>query len=123
MSAKHDFNLAKWRELIRDCQQSGLHVTEWCANRGYTKHAYYYWLNQLREEYLKEAAKEPPAAINAGCRMVEIKRPVLQPAATSRDRPAASIRYGSITIDLSDDVTAGFISRILEAVNNVPSRC
>ena len=49
----HQAKLAKWAVLIKDQSDSGLTVRQWCAEKGYTLHAYNYWKHLLKEEALK----------------------------------------------------------------------
>ena len=37
----------KWAELIRQQQQSGLSVSVFCRNRGFSDQAFYYWRKRL----------------------------------------------------------------------------
>jgi len=37
----------KWTELIRQQQQSGLSISLFCRNRGFSDQAFYYWRKRL----------------------------------------------------------------------------
>ena len=37
----------KWTELIRQQQQSGLSISVFCRNRGFSDQAFYYWRKRL----------------------------------------------------------------------------
>jgi putative transposase len=37
----------KWTELIRQQQQSGLSISAFCRNRGFSDQAFYYWRKRL----------------------------------------------------------------------------
>jgi putative transposase len=37
----------KWKELIRQQQQSGLSVSVFCRDRGFSDQAFYYWRKRL----------------------------------------------------------------------------
>ena len=63
--------MAKWSEIIRDRCESGLTIKEYCAERGISRDAYFYWLRKLRESAVASASEqfaellppaEPPAA-------------------------------------------------------------
>ncbi len=47
---KTQFRKEQGKKLILECQSSGVKVEDWCAGHDVTKHAYYYWLNKIREE-------------------------------------------------------------------------
>ena len=41
--------MAKWSEIIKDRCESGLTIKEYCAERGISRDAYFYWLKKIRE--------------------------------------------------------------------------
>ena len=43
-----------WEAMIKQKNENGMTVKEWCAANGITQHAYYYRLRQLRKEVLEE---------------------------------------------------------------------
>lgn len=43
-----------WAAMIKQKNESGMTVKEWCAANGITQHAYYYRLRQLRKGVLEE---------------------------------------------------------------------
>lgn len=47
---KTRFRKEQWKNLILECQSSGMKVQDWCAQQNVTKHAYYYWLRKIRED-------------------------------------------------------------------------
>jgi transposase-like protein len=54
-SVKHEMLKQKWRQHIRECQQSGLTVKRWCLENEVRESQYYYWLKTIREESLVQA--------------------------------------------------------------------
>ena len=50
MTDKQRYHYERWKLLISDRMQSGMSTIEWCASRGVTKDAYYYWMNKFRKE-------------------------------------------------------------------------
>ena len=46
----HDAKVAKWRELHRECRNSGLSVTKWCKQKGLNRKSYYRWLKEVQKE-------------------------------------------------------------------------
>ncbi|WP_156036769.1 hypothetical protein [Ruminococcus sp. HUN007] len=57
------YHYERWKLLISDRMQSGMSTIEWCANRGVTKGAYYYWTNKFRKENVDAAIQNLPAQI------------------------------------------------------------
>jgi len=52
-----------WAAMIKQKNESGMTVKEWCAANGITQHAYYYRLRQLRKGVLEEM--QPPASYSS----------------------------------------------------------
>lgn len=45
---KHQAQIAKWTELIKECRSSGLPVKTWCQNVQITPSTYYRWERNMR---------------------------------------------------------------------------
>ena len=43
------YRASQWMEIIRDRQDSGLNIKQYCQERGISRHAYFYWQRKLRE--------------------------------------------------------------------------
>ena len=50
--------MAQWQNIIKECRESGMTVSEFCEERSISSHAYYYWLRKIRE-YITEADTSP----------------------------------------------------------------
>ena len=53
--ASHEIQKAKWIENIKEYNNSGLTVRDWCRTKGITHGSYYYWLRVIREDALIKA--------------------------------------------------------------------
>ena len=77
--------LRNWAVIIRECKESGVNVTEFCNQRGISKHAYYYWFRKVREELFRQEecfveisdrSEEPHVsepAVKDTCKEIEIR--------------------------------------------------
>jgi len=77
--AKNQVRADSWRSLIRECQQSGLTVVQWCQTNNINTKTYYYWLRKLRTQALAE--KELPVPLEhpeqpVAFKQLEVKSPV-----------------------------------------------
>ena len=54
-TSKHEIEKAKWIQNIKEFNESGLTVRDWCRTKGITHGSYYYWLKVIREEALIKA--------------------------------------------------------------------
>ena len=57
--AKHAVRLREWNLMVKQRQESGLSVSEWCGQHGLKPSCYYYRLAQLRKAFLERKDLEP----------------------------------------------------------------
>ncbi len=122
MTEKHMYNLQCWQKRIQDRCASGMTVVEWCAANGVTKDAYYYWLSRLREESYEDAVTNLPCAPEPQQAFVEITRAMPSAKGTEDNGnriPMATVRKGSLQIDIMSHSTQDFLRNLLEAVSHV----
>jgi len=128
MSKKQEYLIKKWQLIIKECQESGMKIKDWCATNNISKSAYYYWLSKLRTEYYDVAVKqlqtdEPcispsvPSQVHANS-FVEIVPELISENHTqaSLSMPVAAVKKGSLRVEIMQNATASFIRRLLEAV-------
>ena len=127
MSKKHDYQLKKWQCLIKEYQDSGMKLIDWCTVNSVTKYQYFYWLEKVRLKYYEEAVNQlqeekaindvtVPALIQKGS-FVEI-RPDMAREVTKQEnfsQPVAVIQKDGIRIEIMSNAPASFITRLLEA--------
>ena len=46
---KQEYQLQQWSGMLRERQESGLSVKDWCLEQGISEHSYYYRLRRLRQ--------------------------------------------------------------------------
>ena len=63
--AKHAIRLREWSRMVKDCQESGMTVNEWCKQNDLKPTCYYYRLAQLRKEILDQNKLLPGTAQEA----------------------------------------------------------
>ena len=44
-----EYQLQQWSGMLRERQESGLSVKDWCQEQGISEHSYYYRLRRLRQ--------------------------------------------------------------------------
>jgi len=69
-TSKHEIEKAKWIKNIKEFNESGLTVREWCKTKGITHGSYYYWLKVIKEEALIKAGT---LAVTGQTQFVEVK--------------------------------------------------
>ena len=106
---KHKVIAERWAALIKERMDSGMAIKEWCQERNIKEYQYYYWLRNIRQDEANAAERNsqttPFVELPFICR-----EPEVQPG-----RPAAIIRKGDISIEITESASAGFIAKIMEA--------
>ena len=100
-----------WMQMIKEQKESGLSIASWCRENGVSENCYYYRKNKLRE-----------LAAGEFLEFVEIKQPVttaVRSAAMHNENiyGTACIRYGGITIELTNDAGQDLIRNIVGALH------
>lgn len=54
LEVRTQVRMAQWQNIIQECKNSGMTVSDFCEKRNLSWHAYYYWLRKIRE-YLSES--------------------------------------------------------------------
>ena len=124
MTDKQRYHYERWKLLISDRMQSGMSTIEWCASRGVTKDAYYYWMNKFRKENVDAAIQNLPAQISKTSAFVELKRSAADIASNYSTEqtfqlPAAVIRPEGFSVEIYKNASADMIRALIEGVRNV----
>jgi len=69
-TSKHELEKARWIKNIREFNESGLTVRDWCRSKGISHGSYYYWLKVIREDSLIKAGT---LAVTGQSQFVELK--------------------------------------------------
>ena len=58
MEVRNGYRMEQWRQIIQDCQESGLSNKAYCEQHGISEKTYYYWLRKLRTAVMERAAPQ-----------------------------------------------------------------
>ena len=58
MQVRKAYRMEQWRQIIQDCQKSGLSNKAYCQEQGISEKTYYYWLRKLRMAAVEQAAPQ-----------------------------------------------------------------
>jgi len=126
MSVKQDYQIEKWQRLIKEYQESGMKLLDWCSDNGVTKDQYYYWLNKVRSKYYDVAVNQlqttgtrctqsiTPESKSGG--FVEIIPGMVNEAIKQVSLPVAVVQKDNIRIEIMPNAPASFIRQLLTAV-------
>ena len=119
----HDVRRANWLNIVTQCQNrpSDTSVREWLAENDIKEKAYYYWLRKFRKEAYNQM--QLPATVTTtevAFAEVTIPVPVAVPDTTNEKlpdiSPVAVIKCNGLTIELSNNISEGLLSRLLQEV-------
>ena len=117
-------------QLIMECRSSGLSDYQWCTEHDINPGTFYNWVKRLR----KKACYDIPSATGRGDYKSNLKQDVVKlevipdhqrspiPSAGStilpvkETSPAIEIMFGNVFIKISNDVSPGLLSQILNTV-------
>lgn len=69
-TSRHEILKAKWQEIIKRHNESGLPIKKWCEENQVSTTQYYYWLRVIRQESLIQAGT---LAVTGQTQFAEIK--------------------------------------------------
>ena len=105
---KHEANLQRWAEAIRECRSSGVSVKACCETQGITTTTYYRWeravLNKV--EGLKQAA--------AGVSFAELATP--KQMQRNAAQQVATLRYKEVSLEIYPGMDADTLQVILSVL-------
>ena len=109
--AKHEANLAIWRERVRECRNSGLRIYEWCKQNGLNDKTYYKWQREIwdRENEKREIGLSKQEEIQFS----EVQNIYLEP---EKDKAGVTIEKNGWKIELQNNANPELVSRIIQTV-------
>ena len=109
--AKHEANLAIWRERVRECRNSGLRIYEWCKQNGLNDKTYYKWQREIwdRENEKREIGLSKQEEIQFS----EVQNIYLEP---EKDKAGVTIEKRGWKIELQNDANPELVIRIIQTV-------
>ncbi|MCQ2452883.1 MAG: hypothetical protein MJ075_07125 [Oscillospiraceae bacterium] len=111
-----EIRIKQWCELIKAANNSGIPRMQWLRENGISKDAFYYWQRKVQRYYAEQNGLVPEAATTKRVSLVEV--PLAQASTPQAMSPAAIIRLGSITIELSANAPAEFMESMGRMIHN-----
>lgn len=128
----HEVRLANWKQLILQCQNrpAGMTQKDWMRQHNIPESQFYYWLRRVRREALAEMAvadsKERSLAVAEGSSLaapvafaeIDLTKVQEYQETVLKSSAAAVIRFGKLSVELSNAADEQLISGILKAVSH-----
>jgi len=126
MSVKQDYQIKRWQCLIKEYQESGMKLKDWCSENSVSKDQYYYWLSKVRSKYYEVAVNQlqtsgtrsESSITSAGKsgEFIEIMPEMVNEAIKQASLPVAVLQKDNIRIEIMPSATASFIRQLVAAV-------
>ena len=97
---KKEIRLAQWAEMVRQRNESGLTVTDWCKENGINLKTYYYRLKRMRQAVCNEIEQHDIV-------------PVEPTASAETTAEKIELSVGDVKISLPDDFNESTLRRLL----------
>ncbi len=110
-SVKHEILKEQWKELIKNYNESGLPVRQWCEEKQIPPGRYYYWLKTIREDSLIQAGT---LAITGQSQFVEIKPSVVENPKSNYGGTCAVLRSDGNEIEILNGADPNTLEAILK---------
>ena len=121
--AKKQIRQQEWTNLIRQQQESGLNIRQWCKTHQISEPSFYYHLRCIREDMVKSQSNEIVTGSFAELVQpkstsleTEIKNTEITESNTSI--PDASIHYGDFQVTFSNTASPQLILSIITALHH-----
>lgn len=100
LAVRDEYRKQHWTEIIRERQESGMTVKDYCARHGLAEKTYYYWLRKLRSA--ASEAMEP--------QLVRLEE------SNSSATQMIHIHYGTAELKLPENVDLKAVTVLLNAL-------
>ncbi len=116
MNEVTQIRIGSWAAMVKQRNESGMTVKEWCSANGIRESVYYYRLNQLRKMALDacEASANTQTSAQTSGRFVQVP---VSPAVSTLDT-ALLIRRGDTIIEVSSTASDRILSFLKEVMIN-----
>ena len=116
----HQARLQEWAANFSDQKASGLTVKQWCDQHNCSIHKYNYWKHLLKEEAVSQALPEiVPITLPESSTMVTHNSTVpVRTNCTNRTTDIIRLSVNDVTIEVTPDVSEGFLQSIIKAVRH-----
>ena len=117
----HDVRRTNWLNIVNQCQErpGDVSARQWFADNGINEKAYYYWLRKFHKEAYDQmqipAVAQPTEVSFAGV-PIPVAASSKSAPCTSYYNPVAILKYGNVSIEISNDISEEILSRLLQEV-------
>lgn len=111
-ASKHEMLKAQWKKLIKEQNESGLSIREWCRENNVSHGKFYYWQRIIREEALVKAGT---LAITVQTQFVEV-RPSITEIKANNQGTCAILRSNGNEIEIFNGADPNTLALVLNLI-------
>lgn len=111
----HEMRLNQWKQLIQECNNSGLSKHAWCKQNGVNEKQFYYWQRKIRQElYELQTVSSTQPAVFAEVPTPETYNTENIPNVSVA---AAVIRKDGLSVEISEGISSELLLRLIGALS------
>ena len=114
-TSKHEIHKAKWQQIIKDQNESGLLIREWCRDNDISHGKFYYWQRVIREEALIKAGT---LAVTGQTQFAEIK-PNMAELKSNNQGTCAILRSNGKEIEILNGADPNTLGTVLNLMGRL----
>ncbi len=113
-TSRHEIEKSKWIQNIKEFNESGLTVRDWCKTKGISHGSYYYWLKIIREEALIKAGT---LAVTGQSQFAELKANTCEVKSKSNKQDTCAIlRSNGNEIEILNGADPNTLETVLKLI-------
>ena len=114
-----EYRLSHWAGIVREREESGLSIKQFCKNAGFHENRYFYWQKKLREAACEELAKiqgNATGLIHAGFAEVKLSAPQSPLLPTAGNQSQVCVEAAGIRIIANGEYPADKLVALIREV-------
>ena len=114
---KTQLRLEHWKQLISECQASGMPVCSWCKEHNVSEPSYYYYLKRLRQQAIQTLPLPLPTEKETSTvfqKLEVVPNPVLPTTS-----PAVILRLSQATLEIAEGTSQQTVQAVLLALQSI----
>ena len=114
-TSKHEMLKVQWQRIIKEQNESGLSIREWCRENNISHSKFYYWQRVIREETLIKAGT---LAVTGQSQFVEVK-PSMTESKSKNQGTCAILRSNGNEIEILNGADQSTLGIVLDLINRL----
>ena len=100
-----DYRMSQWAKIIKERQEGGKKVDEFCKERGLNRNAFYYWQRKLRKVVCTEISKTNESAICMPDGWIRLSSP-------EQEKETISVEISGCYINVGNDTDPELLKKV-----------